>query len=202
MLIKYGRTPHNCIDLHINQIEESGLCWFGKIGIAPSIDIIRKTIGDGNIKVLLYCQNEVYLCNCIDIKSEKPEKDYPKYYETYLYGRGIYPKIYFCFDRIEEIEKSDLANCVILSSRNNMFDTVKRSMASFFYVEYADPICEESTIKKKKNVRQVEKTKEKKRIIEKNDCYYRDNGICTNKRCISFQYECIRPSSCTKQKLK
>lgn len=202
VLLKYGRTPRNCIELHIEQIDKTGICWFGKIGVAPSISVIRKNIGEGTIKVLLYCQDEVFLCDCIDIKNEKPEDNYPSYYDTYLYGRGIYPKIYFCLKNINKIEKQDLSKCVVLSSRNNMFDTVKRSMASFFYVEYAD-LSKESKddvrlLQKKKKVRKTTK----KIQIDKNDCIYRIEGKCTNKRCISFQYECTRPSNCAKQKLQ
>lgn len=203
VLLKYGRTPRNCIDLHIKQIEQTGLCWFGKIGVAPSISVIRSKIGEGEINVLLYCQDEIYLCRCIDIQNERPLDNYPRYYEDYLYGRGIIPRIYFCLKSIEKIDKNNLSDCVILSSRNNMFDTVKRSMASFFYVEYADPrkepISHQPVEKAKDSVR---RRKEKKIIISPNDCVYREGGVCTNKRCISFQYECIRPSSCAKQKLK
>ena len=203
VLMKYGRTPYNCIELHIDQIKQTGLCWFGKIGVAPSINVIRNKIGEGTIKVLLYCQDELYLCECIDIQNEKPSDNYPKYYEEYLYGRGIIPKIYFCLKSIEKVDKKDLSECVILSSRNNMFDTVKRSMASFFYVEYANPRKEPIDQQPVKRIYgNIRRKKEKKSIVDKNDCMFREDGKCTNKRCISFLYECTRPSSCTKQKLR
>lgn len=199
LLMKYGKTPYNCIELHINEVEKRGFCWFGKIGTPPSMSMIRKKIGEGTIKILLYCQNEIYLCNCSDIKKEKPEIGYPEYYEKYLFGRGIIPKIYFRLDTIKRIEKTDLTNCVVLSSRNSMLEAVSHSMASFFYVEYAAP--EERTVENKKT-RQRKMIEEKRiREININDCLYRKEGICTNKRCISYEYECTRPSSCIKQKL-
>ena len=199
VLLKYGKTPRNCIDLHIEVLEGKGICWFGKIGVAPSISVIREKIGDGDFKVLLYCQDEVYLCNCIDVVNEAPNEDYPNYYEKYLFGRGIFPKIYFCLNSIEQIDKKELTECVILSSRNSMLDTVRRSMASFFYVECADPKKEK--VHEKEPERKKRRKKEVKTKVDINDCIYRENERCTNPRCISYEYECTRPSSCTKQKL-
>lgn len=33
-------------------------------------------------------------------------------------------------------------------------------------------------------------------------CIYRIEGSCTNKRCINYNYECMHPEVCTKQKVK
>ncbi len=203
--MKYGKTPHNCMELHIHEIEKRGFCWFGKIGTPPSISIIREKVGVEPIKILLYCKDEIYICNCIEITNAKPKIGCPEYYNKYLFGRGTIPKIYFKLNSITKIEKSVLANCVILSSRNSMLDTVSRSMASFFYVEYADPktSAEIQSVKEKKIAQRSKKNEEKKKLtIGTNDCLYRISKICTNKHCISYEYECTRPSCCEKQKLK
>ncbi len=201
VLMKYGNTPHNCIDLHIEELKKNGFCWFGKIGVSPSISVIRNKIGTENFLVLLYCQGEIYICNCIDVKNERPSEFYPHYYESFLFEKRIEPKIYFCLDSIEKADQDLFKDCVILSSRNRMFDVVSRSMASFFYVEYADPQLTKIE-KKKTQIKQSDEKRKTQRVVSKNDCLYREAGKCTNRRSINYEYECTRPSSCMKQKIK
>ena len=140
------------------------------------------------------------------MSSEKPAKGYPEYYRDFLYKRNVYPKMYFKLGSIEELSKDIFAKCVSLSSRRPLAESIARSMASFFYGEYpmedlsvssTPPMTSKMTETKKKEAKA-----KKTLMIDKQSCVYKKEGLCANKRCISYGYECERPSSCIKQKPK
>ena len=101
--------------------------------------------------------------------------------------------MYFKLKNIVDMNVSDLSNYIVSSSRNNLMDTLNKSMNSFFVVELRGsvPIREEAILKPSRN---------KKEILGEKDCYYRKDEKCSNKSCVNYQYECLRPDMCLKQK--
>ena len=44
------------------------------------------------------------------------------------------------------------------------------------------------------------KRKPKKVVLDKSSCMYKKNGKCANRSCINYEYECLRPRYCIKQR--
>lgn len=200
IVLRYGTGMYDCIARHTEVINQFGYCWFGKIGIAPSEKVIHSKLNKERMYAILYCQGKAHLCEVIEVSTQKPEEGYPTYYDSFLFGRNINPKLYFKFGSIEPMKGSDLAKCVIMSSGKPLVETLSRSMASFFYAEYPEKrrVIEHTANNSKENSKK--KGKEKNGVVDKHSCIYRKDGTCTNRKCISFQYECTRPSACIKQK--
>lgn len=197
IVLKYSTGIHDCIKRHIDVINELGYCWFGKIGVAPSREAIYSKLNKDRMYAILYCQGKAHLCDLLEISEAKPESGYPTYYDSFLFSRSIYPQMYFKLGSIMQISSKELSACTILSSGKPMLETVSRSMASFFYVEYPEDRREGDLLGvKKPKIAAREKTI----AVDKYSCVYRKAGLCTNRRCVNYQYDCERPSSCIKQK--
>lgn len=196
----------DCMERHLEVLENNGFCWFGKLGTAPSESSIEKKIGNMPITIILYSQGKTHICSCSEITSSKPKNGYPKYYDKYLINRGMEPSVYFKLTSIAEFAPDDFNRCVSLKSGRKLNETVHRSMASFFYGIYTDegftPI--EDVIQTHKYKSLTNNTGVGKRSkglkMDLNSCKYRENGLCTCKSSINYTYECDRPSSCLKQK--
>lgn len=187
-------------------LNEKGYCWFGKIGTAPVIPSIEKKIGNMPITILLYSQGKVHVCSCVEIVTNKPDEEYPSYYDKYLIDRGKAPSIYFKLTSITELPSDEFMRCTSLSSGRQLNGTVHRSMASFFYGVYTDKhfLADARDVKKEVSEDRLKKRAfEKKAKVVKLDrysCKYRENGLCLCKSSINYSYECDRPSNCLKQK--
>lgn len=204
LILRYSNGIYDCIKKHKEVLNRCGYCWFGKIGVVPSMNALREKLNADKQLVVLYCQGDVYLATLLAVSSEKPSIGYPEYYQDFLYKRNIFPKMYFKLGSLEELPKDIFAKCVSLSSRRPLAETVARSMASFFYGEYPfeDVSLSLPPVKteKQREHKKTEKPLKKNKIIDKHSCVYEDGGICTNRRSVSYGYECERPSSCIRQK--
>ena len=201
IILKYGSGIYNCIERHQEVLDKCGYCWFGKIGVSPSEFAIKSKLNPERMLAVLYCQGTAHLCTIIDIATSKPEAGYPSYYEQFLYARNIIPKMYFKLGSIELLPAGELTKCVTMSSGRTLAETVSRSMASFFYGECPEDdviIQPKPAVEKQRTPKP--KAKKKLTVYDKNSCVYRKDGMCTNKRCINYEYDCDRPSTCIKQK--
>ena len=202
LILRYSNGIYDCIKNHRAVLDNLGYCWFGKIGVAPAERALEEKLNPQNPLVVLYCQGDAFVCKLLDISTSKPNEGYPAYYQKFLYDRNINPKMYFKLGSLERVPKDVFSKCISLSSKRPIADTVSRSMASFFYGEYpledvVKPVVPSTP--KKKMPKKIPKPK-KNAAIDTRSCIYMDNRVCTNKRCISFGYECERPSFCAKQK--
>ena len=99
---------------------------------------------------------------------------------------------------IEKICRSsrqrERAPTVVCSSRNNLVDTLNRSMNSLFLVE--------DTRDKINRLQFFDalKISRRKEILDENDCRYRKDGKCNHRYNVNYQYECLKPSICLKQR--
>ena len=204
LILRYSNGIYDCIKKHKEVLNKIGYCWFGKIGVVPSESALNAKLNADKPLVVLYCQGDVHIANLLTVSSEKPLEGYPDYYNDFLYRRNIYPKMYFKLGSLEELSKDTFAKCVSLSSGRPLNESIARSMASFFYGEY--PLENTSVpslpVKsgKKREIRQKEHSMRDNSKVDKYSCVYEDEGLCTNRRCINYGYECERPSSCMKQK--
>ena len=198
LVIRYGvNIERNCIELHDQIIRSKGYCWFGKIGIAPSKASYLPVLEEDSPSIVLYNRRGVYLCDFAEISFDCPKNNFPEYYKNALYEQYEFPSCYFKLGSITEIPIDYLSDFYVVSSGNDALTTLNNSMSSFLFVSYGRLSDEE--LEKIKN-KKLQTQKKNRPILSVNDCYYKKEGICTLKSCISYQYECDRPSSCAKQK--
>jgi len=204
IVLKYKSRGIDCIREHTRVLHKYGYCWFGKLGMAPSVLALENKLNNKK-QVLLYCQGKAHLCDFSEVSCIQPIKGYPSYYDSQFFQNGNYPKLYFKLTSIREISIDELKNCVIQSSRNSLIDTISHSMSSFFYGEYSVMDARLSSL----DVPKKESQSKAKRVLKgtgqngltiMNSCEYKINNTCTNKKCINYKYECDRPSSCASQR--
>lgn len=200
MVLRYSSGSFDCIGKHKEVLDKYGYCWFGKIGSAPSIKMIEEKLNPENPLIVLYNQGKVHLCRFSEAKIDTPECGFPEYYKKQLFEKNNYPCMYFKLTSIEEIKPEDLKNCVNQKSRNNIMDTVSRSMASFFYGEYPEKKEEKPLVKPSAKRKTPSIDKQNQGIKARNTCIFRIDGFCTDKKCINHDYECDRPSFCARRK--
>lgn len=194
LVLRYGKNiVPNCIEKHIEVVEKYGFCWFGKIGKSPSKTNIKAVLDEEHPMIILYAKGSAYQAELLGISYEKPTEAYPEYYEEYLYKQMLYPSAYFKITNIKRIDVGRLTEYRILSSGNDLLSTLQGSMNSFFVCCYGKAISK-PVVKEKKVLE--DKTASKNPF----DCKYKKDGICSNSRCISYKYQCERPSTCLKRK--
>ena len=194
LVLRYGvNIIEDCIERHKEVIEKYGYCWFGKIGRSPSEKVLKDVLPVAPGTVILYSRAGVYICELEEISVKTPQLGYPDYYETDIFNTGLQLSMYFKLKNIVDMNVSDLSNYIVSSSRNNLMDTLNKSMNSFFAVELRGSVLirEEVILKP---------TRKKIEILGEKDCYYRKDEKCVNKSCVNYQYECLRPDVCLKQK--
>jgi hypothetical protein len=195
IILRYGTNiVADCIEKHQEVTESTGYCWFGKIGTVPSDKVINTVLDGKNPKIILYSKGIAYICDFTEIKKDKPASGIPEYYQEYLYDQLIIPKIYFKLTCIEKLDAVELSKYRVCSSQTPVMETLNRSMSSFFFVEKGELAVEYKPEKKAKS-------KKETKVNAPNSCKYKKDGKCNNKACISYLYECERPSMCMKQKL-
>ena len=196
LVLRYANNiVPDCIEQHIKVFEETGYCWFGKLGKAPGEKILTQIVSkEAKDNIILYMRGKAFLCSCDEYSLKKPLEGYPLYYDT-EFGRFGFsdPSIYFRLYGIKEIDLKKY-KYVVSSSKNALQDTLNKSMNSFFVAEKGDPA-------KDKNLRGKEVNKE---ILstETNDCVYKKEKKCTLKSFVNYGYICERPQSCVRQKKK
>ena len=195
LILRYGANIiSDCMKLHHNVIEREGYCWFGKLGRAPSDKVIHEIMMDGEGCVVLYAREGTYVAKVTEITDKKPLRAYPEYYNALLFDEGYIPSLYFRLTDLKPINAGELQNLVVSSSKNNLVDTLNKSMNSFFCAEYKQG--NEVTKARKTNISEAKKEK-----VVFEGCKYRENGKCNKRGFVNYQYECERPKLCIGQKL-
>lgn len=198
LIVRYGvNIEENCIELHKRIVLSKGYCWFGKIGIVPSKSSYLPVLGEDNPFMILYNRRAAYLCDFLDICFDKPDDGYPSYYQNAFFDRYEFPGCYFKLGSITEIDIERLSEFYVVSSGNDALTTLNSARTSFLFVSYGKLSDEEV---EKIRIKKANMQKDNRPVLSVNDCYYKKEGICTLKSCISYQYECERPSSCAKQR--
>lgn len=193
LLLRYSNNiVPDTIQQHQAVIDKLGYCWFGKIGVVPSAKIQKAILDEDEPRIILYTRGVAHECHLLGIAEKKPSEGCPKYYET----EGVFPNVYFKLASIEPVEIPALDKYSIISTGRKLPDAIWHSMTSYFFAEWPD---REKKIPGEKR-REVQAKKEKIELLPTTDCVYRKNGKCTCRSCISYQYECERPSMCLKQK--
>ena len=193
LVIRYGTNiVKDCIEKHIEIVNDLGFCWFAKLGRMPSKKILDEIFGDSESSVILYSKSGIYSCIATEVSIQRPQSGEPEYYEKNIYDAKLNPSMYIKLVAITKIHASDIADLVVSSSRNHLMDTLARSMNSFFVVESPD-------YGKRKAEKSNNTTKSEKKLPS-NDCVFRKDGLCSRRGCVNYKYECIRPSTCLKQK--
>lgn len=195
LVVRYGTNIiNNCIELHQNVIQDTGFCWFGKIGRVPSKKIIDTIMGEEEKTIILYSRaGGIYMCSIEEITATPPQENYPEYYDSILKANGYKPSIYFKLTSITEIKYSDLSKYIIVSTKGSLTETLNHSMNSLFLA------AEKKDFKASSGSNHSSSAQQSR--LSKKDCKYRVNQKCTLKSCVNYQYECLHPDICIKQKI-
>ena len=137
---------------------------------------------------------KLVLCDCEGILRERPNNNYPAYYDRDVYSLEHEPKVYFKLKYIKELELNFLDDYIVRSSEKEVLYDLKKTISSYMFILHKD------APRKPKPKPRIRKTSIKP--LNSKECIYRLNEACTNKRCINYKYECIHPDLCTKQKIK
>lgn len=201
LLLRY--SDFNGIDTikeHIEVIKQTGSCWWAKIGKTPSSSYIDKYMAVEPHIAFLYTAGSLHRCLINEVSDKRPTNNYPGYYD-----RDIFMKLektsslFFRLSDIEQVELSVLDNYVVESSGKPAQHDLKKTISSYFLLQNKDEWIQPE--KKSRPVKQTVQTP-KQVSINTNYCVYQKDGVCGNKRCINYLYECERPSMCAKQKKK
>lgn len=177
------------IEQHQDIISKLGFCWYGKLGGVTSEHVIHAIMQTPNPMIMLYCKGRVFLCDFVEMTTEKPKNGYPEYYDTEL----LYPSCYFKLTSIESVDMDILSHFYVRSSERKLSDVFSHQcMSSTLFVAYEEIIDLPKYVKKTK-VHDYNS-------LGKEECRYKKRGICTLTSSINYNYECERPSSCKKQK--
>lgn len=192
LVVRYGANIiSDCIEKHIEVVDEYGYCWFGKIGTSPSVKILDAVLAEEKPMIILYSKGNAYRASLLEISKDKPIEAYPNYYNEYLYAKELHPSLYFKITYIQRMDVKELEMYSVASSGNKLLSTLYSSMSSFFLAQYG-----KSTViaKKQRITDSANKTTAGSR-----ECKFLEDGRCHNKRCINYQYECIHPELCLKR---
>lgn len=132
----------DCINKHIEIIDEKGYVWFGKIGVKPSLSRLENMINEGVGYIILKSPEKEYFCKYEQYSFDKPEKNmYPNYYDDKsLLGHRDFSIWFKLIEIIEVKDKSVMDKVVVKSSMQPILPVTKRSMTSLFYVMNRDEI--------------------------------------------------------------
>ena len=138
LVLRYNtKVEPECIKLHQNVIQQTGYCWFGKIGKIPSAWMLEAVFAEKAPAILLYNRSGTFLSTLEDFSYETQQEGIPEYYINQLYNNGVFPESYFKLTSIEKINTSILEHLFVFSSGKNMHETLNgRAMSSFFFVGY------------------------------------------------------------------
>lgn len=191
LVIRYGANiVADCIERHMEVVDEYGFCWFGKIGTSPSAKVLDAVLTEEEPTIILYSKGVSYKASLIEVSKNKPVEAYPSYYNEHLYAKEIHPSTYFKIKDLRKMDVNELEEYSVASSGNRLLFTLYSSMSSFFLAQYG----RSQAVVKKKDVKTVSKT-----VTGNKDCKFQEQGRCCNKRCVNYQYECVRPELCLKR---
>lgn len=178
---------------HQEVVQKNGRCWWAKIGKQPSEKYVSEIRKQKEPYCLLYTPGVLHICRLGDILDHRPDKNYPEYYESDIFGIENEPQIYFELLSIEKIDLSFLDDYIVSSSEKEVLYDLKKTISSYMFIQHKDALRKPKPVKKKRE-------EKKPVVIYKNSCVYQKDGMCSNRRCINYQYECLRPQMCIKQK--
>ena len=187
------------INEHAAVAIRDGFCWWAKLGKTPSPQYIEKFMACETHNALLYTAGALHRCSVLEISSERPTQNYPDYYDRDIFSlRDSLPNLFFKITNVEPVELSLLEDYVVMSSGKPALHDLKKTISSYFVIQHKDYWVE--PVKKERKSSATKK--ESKSSTSNSSCIYRKDGVCDNRRCINYQYECERPSQCIKQKIK
>ncbi len=150
LLVRYSDFLYkDCIDDHIEVINQNGFCWFGKVGKQkPSKKFCDVVLSEEYPMIILHSAKKAYICDVEEIIFDTPQDGcFPKYYKSVLFDKGNEPSAYFKISSCIEINKSVLSNFIVSSSRNSLPNSLHGSMNSIFLIECDKTVQEKELYK-------------------------------------------------------
>lgn len=125
------------IEAHNQIIINKGYVWFGKIGTAVSVKTAKIIMNNDRPRILLIHsgKQDRYWAYVKEIKWEIQEA--PEIPSYYLEKKDLF-KTWFKIDKIVSAEKDIMSRCKVISSGAILSVASKKSMSSFFVIEYND----------------------------------------------------------------
>ena len=186
LVLKYStKLKKDIIDQHKALIDKNGYCWYGKIGGITSEQIVYSLKAADNPAIILYTKGKLFLCDFIEMTTDRPSSGYPAYYDE----EYIYPSCYFKLKSIDEASLGILDYLIVRSSGrilSNIFS--KQCMASTFFVAY-------EKVEELPPMPEIKTTK-RKGVVTTEICKYSRKGICGCRKSVNYRYSCERPMTC------
>lgn len=180
------------IAAHQKVIAETGHCWWAKIGKQPRELYLKEFLEQEKKFVLLYTAGWLYKSELGCVLRQRPQSNYPDYYERDIFGQEDEPSVFFDLLSIQKLPLSFLDDYVICSSGKEVMHDLKKTISSFMFIQDKSlPLPPKPEPRKRKL---------KKTILNQNSCVFMKNGKCANRSCINYEYDCLRPRYCVKQR--
>ncbi|MCI5631012.1 MAG: hypothetical protein MR345_01400 [Bacilli bacterium] len=121
------------IQSHQEIINRNGFVWYGKKGAKISKEVLEDLLKNGPVEIVLIKSgsDERYLATLIDFDYKK-KSECPDYYKDYLFDMSTWLKI----TSIKKTDSDILDHCFVISSGLPINSIIKKSMGSYFIVEY------------------------------------------------------------------
>jgi len=180
------------IAAHQKVIAESGHCWWAKIGKQPRESYLKEFLEQEKKFVLLYTTGCLYRSELGGVLRQRPQSNYPDYYKRDIFGQEDEPSVFFNLLSIEKLPLSYLDDYVICSSGKEVTYDLKKTISSYMFIQDKSlPLPPKPEPRKRKL---------KKIVIDQSSCVFNKNGKCANRSCINYEYDCLRPRYCIKQR--
>lgn len=180
---------------HQKTIDQTGSCWWAKIGKQPRLIYLSDYLAQKQRTVFLSSKSRLYSCSLRSVCWKRPLDRFPLYYETEIFDKPNEPHLFFELLNIDEIQMSVLEDYVVCYSHKPVIHDLKKTISSYMFIQHKD--SQAASIEKPQ--KQIVPQKKAKKIVV-NDCKYKAGYLCTNKSCVNYQYECLHPKYCIKRK--
>ncbi len=195
LLLRYSDAHGiDTISEHKAVINECGSCYWAKIGKQPRPVYLSTYLAQQKRMIFLSSGRALHVCLLKDVRWQRPEDKYPLYYNEEIFGKSNEPHLFFQIESMEKAPFALLDDYVVCNSYKPVSYDLKKTISSYMFIQHKDAPREE----KKQQIRKHESVTPK---VEKrnNTCKYLSSGLCSNKRSVNYQYECIHPQSCIKR---
>lgn len=171
-------------------IKATGRCWWAKLRKQPGEQYLEEFLLQEEKTVLLYKPGALFRCKLDRTIRTTPSDSFPEYYTRDIFGKDNAGILYFELLSMEKLDLPFLDDYVVCASGKPVVYDLKKTISSYMFIQ-------DKTIPIPEKPKRIPKPKV---IVDKKDCVYRIDGICTRKSCVFYSEECTRPQYCMKQK--
>lgn len=126
-ILKTSNKYTNCVEDHIDVLNENGTVWMARIGR----DVDSQPIVNKNNYLFLYERGKLFIAHYSDVTKEKPIYGYPSSYNKYIFGGNLVPTEYLLLDMVREVDNHILDKLKYEGNQRIVSDTIGRSPKAY-----------------------------------------------------------------------